>query len=69
MKTFVIGDIHGTYKALLQCFERSGFDYKRDRLVLIGDVCDGYPDVVECFDELLKIDNLNFIWRRPIKAN
>ena len=62
MKTFVIGDIHGVYKALLQCLERSRFDYDNDRLVVIGDVCDGYPDVVECFDELLKITNLIYIW-------
>ena len=28
MKTFAIGDIHGAYKAMLQCFERSKFNYK-----------------------------------------
>ena len=39
MKTFVIGDIHGAYKALLQCFERSGFDYEKDHLIVLGDVC------------------------------
>ena len=61
MKTFVVGDIHGAYKALLQCLERSRFDCNNDRLVVIGDVCDGYPDVVECFDELLKVDHLVFI--------
>ncbi len=32
MKTFAIGDIHGAYKAMIQCFERSKFDYKKDRL-------------------------------------
>ena len=62
MKTFVVGDIHGAYKALLQCFERSGFDYAKDRLIVLGDVCDGYPDVIECFDELLKVNNLIYIW-------
>jgi len=55
MKTFVIGDIHGAYKALLQCFERSNFDKTGDRLIILGDVCDGYPQVKECIDELLKI--------------
>ena len=45
MKTFAIGDIHGAYKAMMQCFERSKFDYKKDRLIVMGDVCDGYPDV------------------------
>ncbi len=27
MKIFAIGDIHGAYKSLLQCLERSGFDF------------------------------------------
>jgi serine/threonine protein phosphatase 1 len=41
MRTFAIGDIHGAYKAMMQCFERSGFDYKKDHLIVMGDVCDG----------------------------
>ena len=52
MKTFAIGDIHGAYKALVQCLERSKFDYDNDRLIVMGDVVDGYPDVKRCFDEL-----------------
>ena len=55
MKTCAIGDIHGAYKALMQCFERSKFDYKKDCLIVMGDVCDGYPDVRQCIDELLKV--------------
>jgi serine/threonine protein phosphatase 1 len=61
MKTFVIGDIHGAYKALIQCFERSEFDYKKDRLIVLGDVCDGYPEVKQCVDELLKIKHCDYI--------
>src|SRR3989338_5446018 len=61
MKTFVIGDIHGAYKALLQCFERSKFNYTKDRLIALGDVCDGYSQVRECIDELLKIKHLHYI--------
>lgn len=58
MRTFVMGDIHGAYKCLLQCLQRSGFQYRKDRLIQLGDVVDGYPDVYECIEELLKIDNL-----------
>ena len=61
MKTFVVGDIHGAYKALLQCFDRSGFDRKTDRLIVIGDVCDGYPEVQQCIDELLKVKHCDFV--------
>jgi len=61
MKTYAIGDIHGAYKAMMQCFERSKFDYKKDRLIVMGDVCDGYPDVRQCIDELLKIKYCDLI--------
>jgi len=61
MKTFAIGDIHGAYKAMMQCFERSKFDYKKDRLIVMGDVCDGYPEVRQCIDELLKIKHCDLI--------
>ncbi|MBF0618749.1 MAG: metallophosphoesterase [Candidatus Omnitrophica bacterium] len=61
MKTFVSGDIHGAYKALLQCLERSGFDYQKDRLIVLGDVCDGYPEVRQCIDELLKIKHCDLV--------
>lgn len=61
MRTFVVGDIHGAYKALLQCFERSGFDREKDRLIALGDVCDGWTQVKECVDELLKVKNLVYV--------
>lgn len=57
-RTFVIGDIHGSYKALKQVLERSNFDYENDTLISLGDVADGWSEVPECIDELLKIKNL-----------
>lgn len=56
-----MGDIHGTYQALTQCLERSGFDYACDRLIVLGDVCDGYPDVKQCINELLKIKHCDYL--------
>lgn len=61
---FVIGDVHGAHKALLQCFERSGFNYETDTLISLGDIADGWSEVPECVDELLKIKNLI-----PIRGN
>lgn len=61
MRSFVIGDIHGAHLALKQCLERSGFNYEKDRLICLGDVCDGWPEVRQCFDELLKIKDLVYI--------
>lgn len=61
MKNFVIGDIHGGYRALLQCLERSNFNYDEDKLVVLGDVADGWSEVPEAFEELFKIRNLIYV--------
>jgi len=56
-KKFAIGDIHGAYKALVQCLERCGFRKEIDLLITLGDICDGWPYVYECVEELLTINN------------
>ena len=61
MKIFVIGDIHGAHKALLQCLKLSHFDKSIDRLICLGDVCDRNPYVKECIGELLTIPNCVYI--------
>ena len=58
MKVYVMGDIHGAVLSLKQCLERSEFDKKNDMLIQLGDVCDGFPYVYECVEELLTIENL-----------
>ena len=50
--------MHGSFKGLKQCLERSKFDYENDTLIQLGDVADGWPEVPECVEELLKIKNL-----------
>lgn len=60
-KTFVVGDIHGGYKSLMQVLGRAKFDYKKDTLICLGDVADGWPEVAECFEELLKIEHMVFV--------
>lgn len=57
-KTYVMGDIHGSYKALIQCLERSNFNKEEDTLIQLGDVADGWSEVYECVEELLSIKNL-----------
>ncbi len=58
MRTLVMGDIHGAHKAMVQCLEKSRFDYQNDLLIQLGDIADGYPQVYECVEELLSIKNL-----------
>ena len=61
MRTLCIGDVHGGYRALMQCLERSKFDYENDRLISLGDIVDGWSETYECVEELLKIKNLVII--------
>jgi Calcineurin-like phosphoesterase len=58
MRTFVMGDIHGAYKAFLQSLDRSSFDRNTDVLIQLGDVADGFDEVYECVEELLNIPHL-----------
>ena len=60
MRTLSVGDIHGNYKALVQVLERSKFDFKKDRLISLGDVFDGHARAPECIDLLMKAKN--FVW-------
>ena len=60
-KTFVIGDIHGAHRALLQCFEKSNFDIATDTLICLGDVADGWPETRQAIDKLLKVKNLIYV--------
>jgi serine/threonine protein phosphatase 1 len=60
-RQFVIGDIHGAYPALIQCFERSKFDLQHDTLICLGDVVDRWPDAPACIEVLMKIQNLVFV--------
>jgi serine/threonine protein phosphatase 1 len=61
MKRYVVGDIHGAHKALLQCLKEVKFDYEKDELVCLGDVADGWPGAPQCVEELRKIKNLIYI--------
>lgn len=58
MKTYVLGDPHGGFKALKQCLKRCKFNYKKDTLICLGDIVDGWTESKQCVDELLKIKNL-----------
>lgn len=62
MRRFVIGDIHGAYKALVQVFARCEFSLEKDLLICLGDVCDGWPEVRECLDLLMQVKNLKYVW-------
>jgi serine/threonine protein phosphatase 1 len=58
MRTFVIGDIHGAAKALQQVLDKASFDYDDDKLIVLGDICDGWSQIKESIDILLRVKNL-----------
>lgn len=60
-KKFVIGDIHGSAKGLKQIFEKSGFDFEKDKAIFLGDICDGWSQVKECMDFIMTIPNKEVI--------
>ena len=62
MKRFVLGDIHGAYKALDQVLDRSSFNSDEDLLIFLGDVADGWPETSKCIDRLLTIQNRVCLW-------
>lgn len=51
MSTWVFGDVHGAYKALVQIFERAKIK-KGDTIISLGDICDGWSEVFECVELL-----------------
>lgn len=60
MKTYCVGDIHGRANALDEVLssEQFNFDKEKDRLIVMGDICDGDISVRNAFDILLEISNL-----------
>jgi serine/threonine protein phosphatase 1 len=52
MRTLIIGDIHGAYRAMLQVLERAKFNPSIDILVGLGDYVDGWPESFEVVEYL-----------------
>ena len=57
-RTLVMGDPHGALRAVRQVLERAAFDPAADRLIVLGDVCDGWPEVDRLLDVLLEVPRL-----------
>lgn len=66
MSTFVIGDIHGGYKALIQLLRRMDLT-EEDTLVFLGDYVDGWSESAQVIKLLIELsENINCIF---IKGN
>ncbi len=54
MRTLVIGDIHGGYKALTQLLERIAVG-RNDQLIFLGDYVDGWSQSYEVIEALIQL--------------
>lgn len=64
MNTWVFGDVHGAYKALVQIFERTPSEHN-DTIISLGDICDGWSETYECVNFLIeKSKEYNMIFIR-----
>lgn len=56
-RTYVLGDLHGAYKALDDLIRRVNFDYEYDTLVFLGDLADGWGEFDKCLDLFSRMQN------------
>ncbi len=56
-RTLVLGDIHGAYKALIQCLERMNYEPETDRLIFLGDLVDSWSQTKEIIDFIIQVPN------------
>lgn len=61
MRTLCLGDVHGRAPALEDVLEKSGFDKIKDKLIVLGDIVDGYPWTRQCFEILNTINKKTII--------
>lgn len=57
MKTFFVSDLHGAYRGLIQALDKAKYDSSTDKLIIGGDICDGWSETKEIIDFLLTIEN------------
>ncbi len=58
MRTLVIGDIHGGYKALLQVLDRAQIT-SADTLIFLGDYVDGWSESAQTIERLIRLSQSN----------
>ncbi|MFV8798964.1 metallophosphoesterase [Yersinia sp. LJYL362] len=62
-RIFVVGDIHGCYKKLMDSLGRVAFDRASDLLISVGDLADRGHQNTECYELL------NAYWFRAVRGN
>lgn len=58
---YFITDLHGSKKGLEETLIKCNFDFKNDKIIFGGDICDYYPDTFELIELLMTIENVILI--------
>lgn len=61
MRTFILGDVHGAYRALQCVLNKVEFEYNVDKLIFIGDIADGWGEFDKCLNLFQSIGNFTAI--------
>jgi serine/threonine protein phosphatase 1 len=56
-QTFVAGDTHGAFKALMGALSRAGYHPSEDRLILLGDTFDGWSEPHKLIDFYMDLES------------
>jgi hypothetical protein len=59
MDTYVIGDIHGRYRQLMQLERDVPWDLEKDKIVFLGDLIDRGEAIPEAVDEVIRLKSIN----------
>ena len=49
-RDFIVGDIHGCYRKLMNQLKKINFNKEKDRLFSVGDLIDRGPDSLKCLE-------------------
>lgn len=60
-RTYVLGDLHGNYKGLIEVLIKCHFNYELDTLIFLGDLADGWGEANKCVDVFLRMNNFYFV--------
>lgn len=53
-----MGDAHGSLKSVQQVLSRAHYDDKKDRLIILGDICDGWGETKQLIDYLITLEDV-----------
>ena len=61
-RILVLGDVHGGLRSMTQVLQRANFNFAKDKLIVLGDISDGWPEAAEALEFLIEnVKNMVFV--------